>query len=79
MCFLCREQPREFHVIEAEQFEVVVAFVEDRQFGAEEFLIPSGVQCKLVVSDDECTALRFVEMRQDDHGYFVQPELERRE
>jgi hypothetical protein len=72
------QQARQFHIVKAEQIEVVVSLMKDCQFHAKEFFVPSCVQRKLVVSDDKCAPLRFRQMGQHDYRYFVHPQFVRR-
>ena len=69
------EQSLEFHIVETDQRQVVILFVENRQFDAEHFLVPAGTSNRqLVIGDHEGALLRRRQMLQDDDWNFFHPE-----
>ena len=70
------EQPLEFDVVEADQIEVVILFVQNRQFDAKHFFVPTGAgNGELVVCDDERAPLCRRQMTEHDHGDFFHAEF----
>jgi hypothetical protein len=64
------------NILEADQVEVVVLFVEYRQFDAQHFFIPPRAgDGKLVVSDYERAALGRRKVAEQDYGDLFHPEL----
>jgi hypothetical protein len=49
------------------------------QFGYQQFLVPAGIEGKLVVSDDVSAPLRRREMIKDDNRHRIEAELARRQ
>jgi hypothetical protein len=76
---LCREQPRQFLVLEANQDDVEVLLLQGRKLGPKQRLIPPRVQRELVVGEDVGALLRIREVIQDDHRHFCELKLPRGE
>jgi hypothetical protein len=74
--FLRLEQPLEFDVVEPDQIEVVILFVENRQFDAQHFFVPGcTLESQLVIRDDERSALGRRKVAEHDDRHFFHPEF----
>jgi len=70
------EQPLELDVIEPDEIEIVILFVENRQPYAKHFFVPSCAgDRELIIRDDQCAPLGWREVTQDDYRDFSHGEL----
>ena len=74
-CFFGRQKPGQFLVVEPDQAQIELCFLEGLQLDAKAFFVPTSVKCELVVSDNQGTALGFCEMAEHDHRNFLHAEL----
>jgi hypothetical protein len=73
-CILRLEQPLEFDVIEADQIETVILFVQNRQLDAKHFFVPRGPrECELIVRDYQGAPLCGRQMAEDDYRWCYGP------
>jgi hypothetical protein len=56
-----RQQQRKFIVFETDQVQIVVGVLKRFDLEPQSIFIPTGVERQLVVCDNECPALVFVE------------------
>jgi hypothetical protein len=75
-CVLRLEQSLQFDVIEPDEIERVILFMENRQFDAKHFFVPGGTRdCELIISNHESAPLSWRKMTKDDYGDVFHGEL----